>query len=313
MTQPNSALSALTPNLQLAWDSTSLGELKLCPKKYQLRILEGWQPIAFSIHLTFGLVYHGALERYHHAKTQGKPFEEALRLAVRYALCATWDKELKRAWMSGDSTKNRGTLIRTIVWYLDHFKDDPVETVILANGKPAVELSFRFPLSFASPGGEPYLLCGHLDRIGKLGTGTYILDPKTTKNTLSEDYFKRYSPDNQFSTYTFAGKVAFQIPLDGLIVDAAQIAVGFSRFQRQPVARTPSEIDEWVGDLQYWLRTAEFYAKQNHWPMNDKACHMYGGCDFRNVCNKPPGAREQWLKAGFVRRVWDPLQIRGDI
>lgn len=313
MTQPNSALSTISPNLQLAWDSTSLGELKLCPRKYQLRILEGWQPRAFSVHLTFGLVYHGALERYHHAKAQGKSHEEGVRLAARYTLSTTWDPALKRPWMSDDPNKNRGTLLRTVVWYLDHFEHDPVETVLLANGKPAVELSFRFALDFPAPKGEQYLLCGHLDRIGRLGGETYILDPKTTKHTISDSYFKQYSPGNQFSTYTFAGKVAFDQPVAGLICDAAQVAVTFSRFQRQPIMRTPGEIDEWVRGLQFWLRSAEFYAAQAHWPMNDKSCGMFGGCEFQSICSKPPGAREQWLQANFIRRVWDPLQVRGDI
>lgn len=313
MAQPNSALAPSTPNLQLAWDSTSMGELKLCPRRYQLRILEGWNPRSMSVHLAFGLAYHSALEHYDHAKAAGASYEASVRAAIRQTLRITWDKELKRPWMSEDKYKNRTTLLRTVSWYLDHFREDPLETVILANGKPAVELSFRFSLPYESPLDGPYLLCGHLDRIAKMGGFEYIVDRKTTKHTLDKDYFQQYTPDNQFSTYIFSGKVAFERPITGMIVDAAQVLIEGSRFAREPVTRSQGELEEWIRDLGFWLSNAEFYAKQNYWPMNDKACHVYGGCPFRGICNKTPGVREQYLKASFERRIWDPLQIRGDI
>ena len=42
-------------------------------------------------------------------------------------------------------------------------------------------------------------------------------------------------------------------------------------------------------------------------------CHVYGGCAFRSVCGKTPEVREQWLRAGFERQIWNPLVARGDI
>lgn len=48
--------------VQYAWDSTSLGWLKECPRKYQYHMLEGWSGRGESIHLEFGILYHGALE-----------------------------------------------------------------------------------------------------------------------------------------------------------------------------------------------------------------------------------------------------------
>jgi len=309
----STANCASNPKLQQAWDSTSLGELKLCPRRYQLRILEGWTPRTQSVHLTFGIAFHSALEHYDHALGAGATKHEAKRAAIRQALRCTWDKDLKRPWMSTDKHKNRANLLRSVEWYLEHFENDPIETLMLANGKPAVELSFRFALPYETPADGPFLLCGHLDRIGKLGGSNYIVDRKTTKHTLGSDYFKQYSPDNQFSTYIFAGEVAFGMPIAGLIVDAAQVLVEGTRFYREPINRSKGEIAEWVEDLGHWLHVATYFAEQNHWPMNDKSCHVYGGCPYRDVCSKAPGVREQWLKAGFDRQIWDPLQTRGDI
>lgn len=309
----NTAFSRQMPFLQLAWDSTSMGALKECPRKYYLSIIEGWTPRGESVHLTFGLLYHATLERYDHARASGADHEEATRVCVQYALTATWDKVLGKPWASEDPNKNRYTLVRTVIWYLEQFTPDPVTTVILANGKPAVELSFRMELGVKSASGEDYLLCGHLDRLGEFQGPSYVLDRKTTKGALSNYYFEQYSPHNQFSTYMFATQVNYRIPVAGLICDAAQIGATFSRFQRGFITRTPAQLDEWYQDYQWWLRLAETYAKAQHWPMNETACGNYGGCPFRPICSKSPQTREQWLEVSYGKRVWDPLQVRGDI
>lgn len=310
----NSSFSWTLPKLQIAWDSTSLGALKTCPRLYQLSILEGWAPRDISVHLTFGLIYHGALERYDHSKFAGMSHDEAMVVAVQYAMEASWDKKLGKPWCSDHKSKNRLTLIRTIIWYLDQFENDPFQTVTLAStGKPAVELSFRTQLDFKSSTGENFILCGHLDRLAEHQGDIYIMDRKTTTSTLAPDFFEKFSPDNQFSTYTLAGTIIWALPIKGIVVDGAQVAVTFSRFGRGIVDRHQSTLNEWYHDLGLWLGMANTFASMNYWPMNDKACGMYGGCAFRGICSKPPSTRAQWLKAGFTRRIWDPLQVRGDI
>lgn len=313
-TSHNSSFSKLMPGLMLAWDSTSLGLLKECPRKYQYSIVEGWEPRGESIHLTFGRLFHAALERYDHAKFAGADHEESQRIAVRYCMESTWDKEKRRpSWLSDDSNKNRFTLTRTVSWYLEEFKDDPVQTVRLDNGKPAVELSFRFETSYTSVTGEKFLLCGHLDRVGTLNDDTYILDRKTSKSILNRDFFTKFSPDNQFSLYVLAGRVAYSLPVRGLIVDAAQVAVTFSRFERGFISRTESQLEEYYKDVGEYLLHAQRYAEQQYWPINEKSCGSYGGCPFRKICSRSPETRETWLKAEFNKRTWDPLQVRGDI
>lgn len=312
--EPNSSFSPSLPTLQIAWDSTSLGALKTCPRLYQYSILEGWQPRRISVHLTFGLLYHAALERYDHARALGQDHDGALIAALRYAMTETWDKTLRRPWVSDDKYKNRLTLIRSIIFYLDQFRDDPLVTLILANGKPAVELSFQLDLDWKSYlSDEPFVLCGHLDRIASMNDETYIVDRKTTKSSVTPQFWEKYTPDNQFSTYLLAGKVVFRLPLKGLIVDVAQVQVNNSTFHRGFVTRTDSQLEEWRDDLGWWINQAQSYAAAGYWPQNDKSCDMYGGCPFRSICSKAPSVRRDWLEASFDRRKWDPLQRRGDI
>lgn len=313
MTEVNGALAPGTPGLQKYWDSTSLGELKLCPQRYKYSILDGWRPRAQSVHLTFGIAFHQALEAYDRARALGQSHVEGQREALREALRATWDFELKRPWMSQDKYKNRENLVRSVIWYLENFSEDSIETVIMAGGKPAVELHFNIALEIETPVDGPYHLVGYLDKLGRMSGQTYIIDRKTTKHQLDSRYFQQWSPSNQFSTYIFAGQIVFGGPIAGLIVDAAQVLIEGTRFQRELVSRTPGEIEEWGRDLEFWLRQAEWFAREGHWPLNDKACDIFGGCPFREVCSKTPSAREQWLKAGFEKRIWDPTKLRGDI
>lgn len=301
------SFSSGNPLLQIAWDSTSLGALKTCPRYYYYSIVLGKVTRTESVHLTFGTAYHEAQREYHKCSAEGATHDVAVRSAVRRAL------KMTMSWRSDDHYKNRKNLIRTIVWYFEQFKDDPIETVILKNGKPAVELSWRFDTSLTAYTKEPITLCGHLDRLGHFHDKIWINDYKSTKSYISGDFFARYSPDNQFSTYTYAGKVVYNLEIEGVIVDVAQVLVEGTRFQRGFAHRSDAQIDEWLHDFAWWIKSAEQYASKEYWPQNDKSCGMYGGCPYRSICGKDPGERPLWLDVAFEDRLWDPLQVRGEL
>ncbi len=307
------SFSAQLPELQVAWDSTSMGALKRCPRYYYYSIVLGWVPREESVHLTFGLRFHECMESYDKAKALGATHHQALRTAVRTALTNTWNHDLKRPWFSDHKYKNRYTLVRSVIWYLTKFADDPLETVVLANGKAAVELSWRLELGRVSFTGEPVLACGHLDRLATWEKNVWIVDYKTTYTAINEDFFDRYSPDNQFSTYSYAGKVVYHQNIQGIIANVAQVLVEGTRFQRGFVVRTPTQLEEWRTDLDWWISLAEECAKRGYWPQNDMACGLFGGCAYRKICGKSPGVRDDWLRASYVQRSWDPLKVRGDI
>jgi hypothetical protein len=296
--------------IQWAWDSTSLGWLKECPRKYQYNMIKGWRPKQPSIHLHFGLLYHAALELYDRLRTEGLDHENALIAVTRQAMRDSWPWDFEP--LERD-TKNRATLIRSIVWYLEEFADDPCETVILQNGRPAVELSFKMELDYGPSGqlgGQPYVLCGHLDRVVTLNGSTYVSDRKTTSSTPGAYYFDGFAPDNQMSLYSIAARVVYHTPVSGIIIDAVQVAVGFSRFSRGFTYRSVAQLDEWLADTRYWLDLAVQYAKAGYWPMNDKSCHHFGGCPFRRVCSKSPEVRQVFLESDFRREPWNPLEVR---
>lgn len=317
-----------------AWDSTSLGMLKTCPRLYEYTIIEGWQAKDENIHLRFGQEYHQAIQDYENFRAADFTFDDAVRQTVYLLLnrIHTWDVDHTH---KPGSYKNASSLLFMVISYLDEYRNDPCKTLILDNGKPAVELSFRFELDWGPQQAvttkstdaeilagtwkvdptQPYLLCGHLDRVVTFNDDIFILDHKTTTTTPSDYFFSGFSPNNQMTLYAFAGKVVLGTEIAGVIVEAAQITLQEpNKFVRRPTYRPSDTFDEWLGDLEYWLNAAEAYAAADHWPMNDTACGMYGGCRFREVCSKSPAVRDRFLAAGFTKlpedQRWNPLRSR---
>jgi hypothetical protein len=95
------------------------------------------------------------------------------------------------------------------------------------------------------------MLTGHIDKLVRYNDGLWFRDLKTTKNTIRNEFFEQYSPDNQMSQYHLGGQVTLSEPLMGGIIDAAQVAIDFTRFQRGFVDRTKAQMEEWLKDIQY--------------------------------------------------------------
>jgi hypothetical protein len=327
-------------NIQFAWDSTSLGYLKTCPRLYEYVMIRGYGEAEEGIHLKFGRVFHSAFEEYAKVMAEGEEHDVGVIEAVHHALINTAgfapDPETKAG-----KYKNRSMLIRAIIWGLDQYKDDPAHTYILQSKEPAVELSFQFDLDWgpqaamvepqAQEGNDddedigpyleqPYVICGHLDRVVTFQDELYVLDYKTTMTTPGSYYFDQYDPNNQMTLYTLASQIILDAPVKGVIINAVQLMLDYeksgaygSRFVRGFTFRTKGRLDEWIVDLKVWLQLAELYATQNYWPQNDTSCDKFGGCRFREVCSKDPKVRDKYLK-NFTKLTeeekWNPLKPR---
>src|SRR5580693_8242356 len=195
-------------NIQVAWDSTSLGWLKVCPRLYYYQMIEGWASNEESVHLRFGQEYHHALQDYDVLRAAGIRHNDAVHDTVRELLIRTADFD------PDHKTKTRSGLVRTVIWYLDQFRNENTKTHILADGKPAVELSFRFELDWGPASAkeqtwidedsgitgnkykqtQPYILSGHLDRVIDLNGDLFVMDRKTTTAAPSSWFFSNSSP-----------------------------------------------------------------------------------------------------------------------
>ncbi len=281
--------------LQWLWSAHSIELAETCLRKYQYSKILAWTPRDKSVHLIFGGYYASAIERYHKLRALDTNHEEATLTVVRRALEDTWDRDTATPWESNHNKKSRETLIRSIVWYLEEWKDDPASTVILHDGSPAAELEFTLDLD------NGLALRGKLDRLCQFGDDIYVMDQKTTGGGVGQYFFDGFTPDIQMSTYTFVGDAIYNIPVKGVILDVAEIAVGFTRFSRGFIFRTKASLQEWYDNSMITIERARQATRDNVFPMNRTACGLYGKCEFRDICARSPEVRENYLKASFVQ------------
>jgi len=170
--------SGKTSSLQLYWDAHSLATFQQCPRQYQYRILEGWTSQHNNLDLDFGLCYHASLEAADRARFAGAGFEEQAAAALEVIL----NYDLSHCGVTKE--KNRFTLARSAVWNLDFYQKVPIQPIEL-NGKPAVEIPFRFEVDLETDDGEAFGMCGYMDGVSQFADAIRPLERKTTAKSLA--------------------------------------------------------------------------------------------------------------------------------
>lgn len=319
-------------NIQFAWDSVSLSTLLECPQRYKLRIIEGWRSKApgTAIALSFGILVHTGVEEYHRAKARGLNHQDAVHHSLKmvmqksehgvtlYSRLPTHedieeqkgeaeDDEDEGGSLRNAKVRTRYHLWRALVWYFEQYRNDPVEVVQLAEGKPAVEYSFRVGVGKTLSDGTEILLAGHLDKLVRFNGSLFVSDVKTTKS-ISRYFFAAFDLSHQMTGYTLGGKLAFEEPVQGVMIDAIALQVGGAKFSRGFTNRTESQLKEYVDLLGYVGRMAEYYYHNNYYPLNTAACMF---CEFKEVCRQPPELRHGYLNFLFKQdEAWNPLKSR---
>jgi hypothetical protein len=293
------------PELQLSWDATSLKEIMFCPRRYHYSQILGFKTEKESHHLVFGRYYHSALGVYdsHLAANNGYAIarEEAVLAALFYGY----------GWNSEDKAKNRFSLWRTVQWYTEQYPPDKdvVKTVVDSDGKPLIEQRFSFSLPFSAPNGYDYICCGYFDSVVEAMQACYVRERKTTGKTVNTEWFQTFGVDIQIDIYSIGCKICFDVPVRGVLIDGAQVAVNFSRFYRAPSLRTEPQLEETLVDVEHWIKQAEQYALERYWPKASRFCFM---CPFRVVCSKDPASRTAALLGNFRVEDWDPTLERSE-
>ena len=294
-------------NIQFAWDNTSIGLYKTCPRKYYYSIVCGYEPRTMAPALSFGIAIHSIFENWHKQIASGTDKHTALISAVRLA------GQLGERLPAGDTSRTKETLVRTVIWFFDQYWDDKTITLREPSGKPIVEYHFKLP--FMEYLGNLVFICGHIDRMVKWQGEVYIADYKTTKYTLDQRFFNQFKPGTQMPLYLTACHIISNTFADlpnahGVIIDGIQLGVNFSRFGRGIVPFSLEEINEYIIDLKYWITQAMDACKANYFPQNTESCQKYSGCQYLEICSKSPARRDLFLNGNFTKRTWDPLIAR---
>lgn len=303
----NEAFSKKNPLLQLVWDATSLGTLKECPRKYYYQVVRGYMPRQAALALSYGIALHEGLEGFYRREAKGQDFESNVLDTIEALMKSSLRKEIDSY---EDPQRNSFSLVNTVLGYLDHYRLEEEKTLVFSDGTPGVELHFQFEAGLESASGEKFSFAGHIDRLVKSPTGIFIVDHKSTTRPLTGFYFAQYNPDTQMSLYSIAGDICYATPIKGVLIDAINIKTG--EFSRQMTLRSKEYLEEWLAEQEQWLTLAEYFAATGHFPQNDKSCHKYSGCPFKDICTAPQGLRNSILQEDFIKRLWDPSKPRGE-
>lgn len=286
-------------NKQLIWDPSSLDSFHRCPRYYKYSVLDRLRTKG-DITTGFGTLLHDSVEQYDKARLSGKTWAESLDIAVDYALKISRNFcDPAREGGKSHNERTRETLVRAVVWYADQFRDDTMKTATLPDGAAALEVRFEVPIEDTA-----YRLSGRVDKLAWLNDSLYVVERKTTAQTLGPWYFGFYSPNTQVTAYIWATRKFLGLPVEGVVIEAFQTAVSFTRIGRGVCTRTEDQLAEFERDMRIYIKHAEECANENYWPMNESACGNYGGCKFRPVCSRPEHMRQTWLDEEFVKSTY---------
>ena len=273
---------------QQIFDTSSLSTYCACPRKYQLSVLRRLEPInATNNASTFGNILHSLIETHLKSAPEGAESHNISPSArsAQITLSKHWPDIRK---MMEDKSRHRENLVRAYLWYIDHYADDPLIPVELADG-PALEVRFQVDLL-------GFQFSGRLDGLVRDKEGTlWVKDIKTTTQTLGPWYFNYYKPSLQMLLYVGILQRA-GIPVRGIIVDAIQILESGIRFARDYLMFHQSQLKEGIEVAQDAMTRAR--ADERFLP-NFEACGMYGGCSFRPICASPLYLRDEMLALNY--------------
>lgn len=276
--------------LQKVWDASSLDSYKRCPRYYQYSVIERWRfKSGEKVASHWGTGFHHGVEHFYTAKFKGLEHDAC----IDYALVALgkWLEENHLA--ETDNARTGATLYRAVVWYADHWKDEPFTTEIMFDGTPALESRFEVPIP-----GTDLRLSGRLDRVAQWGELPVLIDHKTTGKALNKYYFDMYKPNIQTTAYAWAHNKLFGV-IPTIVIDAVQVAVTLNRFARATIDFTQAELDEFEKDMKIWVNQAT--ELNDYFPKNETSCSMFGGCYYLRVCKQSPEYRQIWLESDYAQ------------
>jgi hypothetical protein len=138
-----------------SWTPRAVKAMFHCPRRYYYELILGLRTPQQSRDLIFGLAYQEALVEYELCRAGGGSHEHSIQSALQVGLIRGKDLPVDPK-ADGEGTtpikKRKDMLALAIVTYCDQFGiNDPIQTLRLTNGKPAVELSFRLAQALDFP------------------------------------------------------------------------------------------------------------------------------------------------------------------
>jgi len=270
----------------VVWSPNSLSILQSCFYKFHLSKDRNLTIPGKSYPAHFGNAIHKALEMYDLAdhKTDSDLFYIIIKVSNEYALQEAGQYDSRHSPLS---------LLRILIEYQEYEKLYPTQ----APDFPYTEVSFEIPLPLYG-----HKLIGIIDKIVMVGKDYYILDRKSTKQTLSDKFYLKFAPSLQTSAYVWALR-EIGIPIKGFLIEAIQYTTNFVRIERKQVPVSDQQITEFLRQLTYYV---EEYTKQRasgEWVRNYNSCNAPYRCTFIEVCTAPKNIVDLILENDYTTKT----------
>lgn len=321
----------------------SLLKKSACARLLYLIGIEGYRSEILSHDIVYGLAFHKFTETYQlNVREHGSDMAQVLGWQACLRTWNTVAKSIKPEKKYLDASH----LARTCdIWRESLVEDSFVFSEF--NGKPLVEL--KFSINVYEDDEVVVLLCGTIDKIGRIQKGCYCIgDYKTTgqldfRNTDApyDKYFRQYKLDPQLRTYLFAlqrygkhypnsvfseicssGKIGCFI--DGVFLRPNQkpatenIPVDASIVRSPMFFYSQDDQDEYKNLLEFQIqkllsvyRIHKIGALPFREGIINGTCNtIYGGCQFAYACGSVDNFMfRQTLDRTFIKKPYDPMSF----
>ena len=298
---------------------SSLDLIQTCLRKAHYSLTLGLRSTEESTALSFGSAIHKALEHWYQLSDDERVLPKSLeesaellsfgqgldRLASHGALeairqfCLLGQSGLAQLPETDKRSLQSG--VRILRSYFKHYANDGFVVYRDTNG-PLIERRVEFPI-------DDFFLNGKLIKVIYHGTIDCVLIHKDTKvvcvvdhkttSALGNEFYQRCKPNHQYTGYVWLAKQALGIDTNMFMINGIQTAKTKTEFARQITERTEDDFFELqravLSATKRYLESGEF----GH-PMNSpNPCSMYGGCQYRKICELPEKMKEQVIKLEY--------------
>lgn len=303
-------------------DNFMLSMYQTCPRKFQLRIEQGWTVRRKSAALGFGGAFHEGIAtwyRTHDAK------------AALESIVEKWPQNVPT-----DDYRDKTKCLSVIADYIKYYKDNDSFTIVGAPDNPMIECTFTLPTGkyllceqmINIPGlhldircgGEANeegncRVCGHpceeieyggiFDGLVEFNNNVYVFEHKTASQ-MGSRYFDQFKPNNQVTGYIWAASLLSGKRVGGALINAVGVfKVGATRFERNITSRSPIEIEEWLHNVHQTCKQIRHSQLTGEWPMHTGSCMQYGACEFHGVHTLGnEKERQKLLEQDYIQDPW---------
>jgi hypothetical protein len=296
--------SELSPRFPEVIDSTMRNDFVSCGVKFMLARVYGLAAKGGSVHLVAGGAFAKGIEvvRKCYYRDKMDPMDAIVEgVIAAFAEYGDFDHGDKYA------NKSAERVGYALVEYFTEYPPgtDRIQPYYRADGKPAIEFEFSFPLDIEHPDtGNPILFGGRSDMVGDFMQSLWIVDEKTA-GRLGPQWLKGFTLRGQFIGYCYAAK-SFNLPINGFIVRGVSFLKDYYGHAEVIESVPQHRIDKWRRQLDKDVkRMVESYKQMDFDYSFGEACNAYGGCPFARLCEKEHW--EEWWQQYFDIDYWDPL------